>query len=76
MGKKKQQRLKNLQHCQKSRKGKVGAKENVTEEITAMIKEPRIIMTKGVSAASQELDTSYTSQVQGAKRKLTWNTST
>ena len=58
--------LKSLQHGQKSSKGKVEAKENVTTEIRANIKKPRISIKKiGVFWASQKLAKPHTSQVQG-----------
>lgn len=58
--------LKSLQRSQKSSKGKVEAKENVTTEIRANIKKPRIsIKKKGVFWASQKLAKPHTSQVQG-----------
>lgn len=58
--------LKSLQRGQKSSKGKVGAKENVTTEIRANIKKkPRIsIKKKGVFWASQKLARPHISQVQ------------
>lgn len=58
--------LKSLQRGQKNSEGKVEAKENVTTEIRAYIKKPRIsIKEKGVFWASQKLAKPHTSQVQG-----------